>query len=143
MLGYLETQLLAELGCQVRNQRRDQMRPSKFLRARAIPLLAVGCSTNSSAPFDPSLSYEVVAQNPAQYKGKRVRWYGKCAKEKVKDRAGKGSSLDAVFIDPATDLRVTVRAFAVEAESPKDHISLMRDMLDKPFWVTGTIVVAR
>ena len=118
---------------------------SKVLRLAVILLvLAEGCSTNSSGPPDPSLTYEVVAQNVAQYRGKRVRWYGKFAEGKGKDNSiGKGSSLDAVFVDPTTDLRVTLRAFAVEAESPKDNISFMFDISDKPCWVTGTVAGTR
>ena len=85
-----------------------------------------------------------MAQNVAQYKGKRVRWYGKMAGGTSKDSTvGKGSSPDVVFVDPTTDLRDTLRAFAVEAEFPKDNISLMMDLLDKPCWVTGTVVGTR
>ncbi len=121
------------------------MSPSKVLRVAAILLvLEVGCSTNTSAPPDPSLSYEVVAQNVTQYRGKRVRWYGQFVSGKAKDKMiGKGSSLSAVFVDPATDLRVALRAFAVEAESPKDNITFMFDVQGKPCWVTGTIAGSR
>jgi len=122
------------------------MDPFKIFGAATVVLivLAMGCSPASSLPPDPSLSYEAVAKNPAEYGGKRVRWSGQFAKGTAKDRwFGRGSSIDAVFVDTSTDFRVTVRAFAVEANSPKDKISFMFDLQGKPLMVTGTVAGTR
>lgn len=104
--------------------------------AATIVLLAGGCSGSSSefnAPPDPSLTYDMVVHDVAKYRGKRVRWIGQFAKGNVKDKAlGKGSSLDAVFVDTNTDLRVELRAFAVEAESEKGNIDFMFEVQGKP-----------
>lgn len=104
--------------------------------------LAPGCSSNLPGLPDPSLSYEVVAQDTAEYAGKRVRWYGKFLSGKVEKR-GTGSSVDAVFVDPSKDLRISLRAFAAEGKSDKDNITLMFDIQDKPLWVIGDVAGTR
>jgi hypothetical protein len=119
------------------------MRPSTVFGGAAILLaLAVGCSTNSSAP-DASLSYEVVGQNASQYEGKRVRWYGLFQEGEIKPKTEKGSTVNALFTANTTDPRDTIRVFAVEAESQKDTVSLLLDLKNKPCWVTGTVAGTR
>jgi hypothetical protein len=100
--------------------------------------LMFGCSnsSNSSGPPDPSLTYEIVAKNPLEYKGKRVRWVGQCGSGTFKKK-GNGSSVEnAVFVDPSTNFNVEIRAFSANGESEMDRFSFF----GKTFLVTGTII---
>jgi hypothetical protein len=100
----------------------------------------LGDTDESSRQPDPSLSFDVVAQNPQKYRGDRVRWYGQLIQGEVRGKTvGTGSVLNAVFVDPSTDLRVTSRTFGVEAESHDSGMDLMLRFQEGPGWVTGTV----
>lgn len=113
-----------------------------FASASILILQIIGCSNsnNSSAPPDPSLTYEVVSKNPAKFNGKRVRWYGQFGGGGSYTKKGMGSIFeDVIFVDPNTDFGGRIHAFSANGESEKDQFSLMFDLMGKTFWVTGTL----
>lgn len=101
--------------------------------------LETGCSNNPPGPPDLTLTYEVVSKDPAKYKGKRVKWYGRCGSGSFEKKGAGTSVKDAVFLDPTTDFRVTVRAFSADGESEMEFGSFRSYLLSKPCWVIGTV----